>query len=58
MSVLYIALPLALGLGGAALWACVHCIRSGQFEDLDTPPMRMLIDEAKTDSPRESDPEQ
>ncbi len=51
MSVLYIALPLALALGGAALWACIHCIRSGQFEDLDSPPMRMLIDdETKKDS--------
>lgn len=45
MSVLYIALPIALGLGAAGLWACVYCIRSGQFEDLDTPPFRMLIDE-------------
>ena len=54
MSVLYIALPIALALGGAALWACVHCIRSGQFEDLDSPPMRMLIDEDGGDAAEKS----
>lgn len=45
MSVLYIALPIAVAMGGLALWACVRCIRGGQFDDLETPPMRMLIDE-------------
>ena len=45
MSVLFIALPLALTLGGSALWACIYCIRSGQFDDLDSPPMRILTKE-------------
>ena len=45
MSVLYIALPIAVAMGGLALWACVRCIRGGQFDDLDTPAMRMLIDD-------------
>ncbi|WP_146409561.1 cbb3-type cytochrome oxidase assembly protein CcoS [Allorhodopirellula heiligendammensis] len=45
MSVLYVALPLALLLGGGGLLACVLCIRSGQYDDLDTPAVRMLIDD-------------
>jgi len=45
MSVLYIALPVALILGGAAMLACVACIRRGQFDDLETPAVRILIDE-------------
>jgi cbb3-type cytochrome oxidase maturation protein len=45
MSVMYIALPIAVALGATALWACVRCIRGGQFDDLDTPPVRMLIDD-------------
>lgn len=45
MSVLYIALPIAIALGGAAMWACVRCIRGGQFDDLETPAVRMLIDD-------------
>ena len=45
MSVLYIALPVALLLGGSALLACLVCIRSGQYDDLDTPSVRLLNDE-------------
>ena len=52
MSVLYVALPIAIALGAAALWACVRTIRSGQFDDLESPPMRMLID----DRPMEDHP--
>ncbi len=52
MSVLYVALPLAILLGAAALVACVRCIRSGQYDDLETPAVRMLIDDKKIESPR------
>ena len=45
MSVLYIALPAALVLGGAAVGACLRCIQAGQYDDLDTPAVRMLIDD-------------
>jgi cbb3-type cytochrome oxidase maturation protein len=45
MSVLYVALPAALLLGGAAMLACVASIRRGQFDDLETPAVRILIDE-------------
>lgn len=45
MSVLYVALPVAIAMRAIALWACVRCIRGGQFDDLETPPVRMLIDE-------------
>lgn len=45
MSVLYVALPIALMLGGAGLLCCLWCIGRGQFDDLDTPAVRILIDE-------------
>lgn len=45
MSVLYIALPIAIALGGLAMLACVASIRSGQFDDLESPPMRMLSED-------------
>ncbi len=45
MSVLFIALPIALLLGGAAVVAFVRAARSGQFDDLETPPLRMLFDD-------------
>ncbi|MEO8268424.1 MAG: cbb3-type cytochrome oxidase assembly protein CcoS [Aureliella sp.] len=49
MSVIYVALPLAILLGGAALVACVRCICSGQYDDLETPAVRMLIDDKRND---------
>jgi cbb3-type cytochrome oxidase maturation protein len=45
MSVLYIALPAAILLGGIGLLACLYCIRSGQYDDLDSPALRILIEE-------------
>lgn len=45
MSVLYVALPVALLLGGGGLICCLWCIRRGQFEDLETPAVRMLLED-------------
>ena len=45
MSVLYVALPIALALGAAGMVACVLCIRGGQYDDLETPAVRILIDD-------------
>lgn len=49
MSVLYIALPIALLLGGGGLIACLYCIRDGQYDDLDSPSVRVLIDDRRVD---------
>ncbi len=58
MGVIYIALPVAVALGAAAMWACIRCIRSGQFDDLESPPVRMLIDdEPKSDGAKRSNDE-
>lgn len=45
MSVLYIVLPLALVIVGAAVAAFVWSARSGQLDDLETPAVRVLHDE-------------
>ena len=47
MSVIYVALPIALLLGAAGLFACIRCIYDGQYEDLETPPIRILIDDER-----------
>ncbi len=49
MSVLTIALPIALLLGGSALVACIWSIRHGQFDDLDSASVRILVDEKRLD---------
>jgi len=45
MSVLYVALPVAILLGGAALLGCLYCIRSGQYDEMESSSMRILIDD-------------
>jgi len=45
MSVLYIALPIALAFAGLAIAGFVRSVRSGQMDDLETPALRMLHDD-------------
>jgi len=45
MELVYVALPVALLVGGAALAAFVWAARDDQFEDLDTPPRRAIFDD-------------
>ncbi len=45
MSVLYVVLPLALLLVGAAIAAFVWAARRGEFDDLTTPAIRALHDD-------------
>jgi cbb3-type cytochrome oxidase maturation protein len=45
MSVIYILLPLALIVAAAALVAFILAARRGQFDDLDTPPIRAVFDD-------------
>lgn len=46
MSVLFIAVPAALAFAASAVLAFLWASRSGQLDDLDTPPLRMLQDDA------------
>ena len=45
MITLYIVLPLALFIAGGAVAAFVWTVRSGQLDDVDTPPRRILFDD-------------
>ena len=45
MSILYVLIPLALLLLGGAVWAFFWAVGSGQFDDLDTPAMRVVMDD-------------
>ena len=45
MSVVYLVLPLALIIVLAAVLAFVWAARRGQFDDLETPALRMLHDD-------------
>lgn len=45
MTVLFIIFPLALLIAAGAVIAYIWAARTGQFDDLDTPPVRMLHDD-------------
>ena len=56
MSVIYIALPVALMMGFGAVAAFVWAANRGQYDDLDTPAIRILNDdeEVHRDDPGDS----
>lgn len=45
MSVIYILLPLALVIVAGAVIAFVWAARRGQFDDLETPAMRVVLED-------------
>lgn len=42
---MFVLLPVALGFAAAALAVFLWAVRTGQFDDLDTPPLRILMDD-------------
>ncbi|MDZ7768407.1 MAG: cbb3-type cytochrome oxidase assembly protein CcoS [Woeseiaceae bacterium] len=45
MSILYLLIPLGLILLAAAIWAFFWAVGSGQFDDLDSPAWRVVMDD-------------
>jgi len=49
MSIIFVVLPLALGIAAVALWGFIWATRSGQFDDLETPGYRAIFDDVAVD---------
>ena len=47
MAILLLLVPISLALLGVAIWAFLWAVRSGQYDDLDSPSIDILRDEAK-----------
>lgn len=45
MNILFVLIPLAILLLVFAIWAFFWAVRSGQFDDMDTPSVRILLDD-------------
>lgn len=45
MSAVFLLLPLALALGAAFVGLFLFAVRDGQMDDLDDPPLRVLLDD-------------
>ena len=52
LEVLYLLIPVSFALALAALALFLWAIRAGQFDDLETPAIRMLADEIPPDPAR------
>ncbi len=47
MEVLFLLIPISLLLLGGIVWVLLWAVRSGQFDDLDGPAHRILLDEER-----------
>ncbi|MCB0717677.1 MAG: cbb3-type cytochrome oxidase assembly protein CcoS [Bacteroidetes bacterium] len=52
MNVLFFLVPIALALAAIGALAFRWAVNSGQFEDLESPAIRMLIDDEKVQADR------
>ena len=55
MSVIYILILVSIMIAGSFLAAFIWASRSGQFEDTQTPAMRMLFDDKKNKKEEKKD---
>ena len=55
MDILFLLIPVSLGIMGVAIWIFLWAIRSGQFEDLEGPAHRILMDDDDPRIPRKPD---
>ena len=45
MNILLLLIPISLLLLGAAIWAFVWAVRRGQYDDMETPALDILVDD-------------
>jgi len=55
MEILYLLIPLSMILVGLIVWAFFWAVRSGQFEDLEGPAYRILMDDDNRPPPEGED---
>ncbi len=55
MDILFLLIPISLIIMGIAVWVFLWAIRSGQFEDLEGPAHRILMDDDDPLIPRKRD---
>jgi cbb3-type cytochrome oxidase maturation protein len=51
MSSLYLLIPLALVLLTLSVWAFFWAVRRGQFDDLESPALQILLDDDRAPPP-------
>lgn len=51
MTIIYLLIPLSLLLVVLSVWAFFWAVRSGQFDDLDSPATQILLDDDRAPPP-------
>jgi len=57
MNILFLLIPLSLVLVVLIVWAILWAVRSGQFDDLEGPAYRILLDDNDKLQPKQEDAE-
>jgi cbb3-type cytochrome oxidase maturation protein len=52
VNIVFVLIPLAILLLGAAIWAFIWAVNHGQFDDLEGPAHRILFDDDEKDGER------
>ena len=55
MEIIYLLVPLSLVLIGVIIWAFFWAVRSGQFDDLEGPAHRILMDDDSVEASRRTE---
>ena len=56
MDILYLLIPVSLIIVAIAIWVFMWAIRSGQYEDMEGPAHRILMDDDDPLVPRQPEP--
>jgi len=54
MNILYLLVPAAVLLAAVGVTAFAWAVRTGQFDDVDTPPVRALLDDEPAEPTRKT----
>jgi cbb3-type cytochrome oxidase maturation protein len=57
MEIIYLLVPLSLVLIGVIVWAFFWAVRSGQFDDLEGPAHRILMDDDSVEAGKQAEEE-
>lgn len=57
MNILFLLIPLAMVFLGIAIWAFLWAVRSGQFDDMEGPAHRILMDDDDPRVPHRAEPD-
>lgn len=58
MSIVFVLIPVSLVLVGFAVWAFFWAVRTGQFDELDSPAWEILVEDKNETGPAPRPPDE